>query len=224
MEQFLEKFGIFDVFSMLIPGSMFVMGMAFLFPNAEELIPNVLKDGAIKYFSFFVVSYLCGVLYHEIGKIADDFAGYFMGKFDENYFKDSSRWKHKRLDFKLSKKVKQRILKECFKNKELKAGYTVEERNRFAFHYCLTVLETEGMIGKAEKMFSISEMSRSMFWVCLTLTFVYLTSRKYNEYNFAVLLFMVIAAIVFLRRKMRFEGYRADIMMRNYHIYDNKRK
>ena len=72
-------------------------------------------------------------------------------------------------------------------------------------------------------MYSISEMSRSMFWMCLTLIFVYLTSRKCNEYNFAVLSFMAIAAIVFLRRKMRFEGYRVDIMMRNYHIYDNKK-
>ena len=70
MEQFLEKFGIFDIFCMLIPGAMFVMGMAFLFPNAEEYIPDILTDGVIKYFSFFVVSYLCGVLYHEIGKIA----------------------------------------------------------------------------------------------------------------------------------------------------------
>lgn len=223
MEQFLEKFGIFDIFCMLIPGAMFVMGMAFLFPNAEEYIPDILTDGAIKYFSFFVVSYLCGVLYHEIGKIADDLAGHFIGKLDENYFKDSSRWKNKRLDFKLSKKVKQRILKKCFKSKELKSGYTEEEQNRFAIHYCLTVLETEGVIGKAEKMYSISEMSRSMFWMCLTLIFVYLTSRKCNEYNFAVLSFMAIAAIVFLRRKMRFEGYRVDIMMRNYHIYDNKK-
>ena len=195
MEQFLEKFGIFDIFCMLIPGAMFVMGMAFLFPNAEEYIPDILTDGAIKYFSFFVVSYLCGVLYHEIGKIADDLAGHFIGKLDENYFK----------------------------SKELKSGYTEEEQNRFAFHYCLTVLETEGVIGKAEKMYSISEMSRSMFWMCLTLIFVYLTSRKCNEYNFAVLSFMAIAAIVFLRRKMRFEGYRVDIMMRNYHIYDNKK-
>lgn len=56
MEQFLEKFGIFDIFCMLIPGAMFVMGMAFLFPNAEEYIPDILTDGAIKYFSFFVVS------------------------------------------------------------------------------------------------------------------------------------------------------------------------
>ena len=62
-----------------------------------------------------------------------------------------------------------------------------------------------------------------MFWMWLTLIFVYLTSRKCNEYNFAVLSFMAIAAIVFLRRKMRFEGYRVDIMMRNYHIYDNKK-
>ena len=119
--------------------------------------------------------------------------------------------------------MKQHILKKCFKSKELKSGYTEEEQNRFAFHYCLTVLETEGVIGKAEKMYSMSERSRSMFWMCLTLIFVYLTSRKCNEYNFAVLSFMAIAAIVFLRRKMRFEGYRVDIMMRNYHIYDNKK-
>ena len=51
MEQFLEKFGIFDIFCMLIPGAMFVMGMAFLFPNAEEYIPDILTDGVIKYFS-----------------------------------------------------------------------------------------------------------------------------------------------------------------------------
>lgn len=69
MEKFLEKFNIFDIFTMLVPGiiisCLLGVSLSFEYYNSWE------KWGNEKYFIFFVFSYICGILFQEIGTMLD---------------------------------------------------------------------------------------------------------------------------------------------------------
>ena len=69
MEKFLEKFNIFDIFTMLLPGivisSLFGISLSFKYYEIWENWENE------KYILFFIISYVCGLIFQEIGTVFD---------------------------------------------------------------------------------------------------------------------------------------------------------
>ena len=70
MEKFVEKFNIFDIFTMLVPGivisCLFSISLSFKYYDAWK------NYGNEKYVLFFVFSYVLGVMFQEIGTILDE--------------------------------------------------------------------------------------------------------------------------------------------------------
>lgn len=69
MDKFVDKFNVYDLFSMLIPGIGIctLLGVTLSF-KYYEIWENY---GTAKYAVFFIFSYFCGVIFHELGEIAD---------------------------------------------------------------------------------------------------------------------------------------------------------
>lgn len=70
MDKFVEKFNIFDLFTMLIPGiaisSLFGVSLSFKYYSVWQSYGNG------KYVLFFVLAYIFGLLFSEIGTIFDN--------------------------------------------------------------------------------------------------------------------------------------------------------
>lgn len=225
MEKFLEKFNIFDIFTMLVPGiiisCLLGVSLSFEYYNSWE------KWGNEKYFIFFVFSYICGILFQEIGTMLDkaflDFILYG-GNPREIYLENNIKNRfHKVFDneivyndaVKIIEQLKAHIgiiVEECGDRKKLHA---------LLFSYCLNVCEARGWSFKADKMLVVSEMSRSLFLGCVVAFFLNAFLGYYLSYTKERIIFMgflVISALIFFVRKKRYEKYRISIILRAYKI------
>lgn len=117
----------------------------------------------------------------------------------------------------VKKYIKEYIDPELYRNASKK------ERNSIIFKYCLNICELNGLTFKADKMLVISEMSRSIFWGCLSTIMINLYLISIGSYGssflyYEILLLLFVAA-VFLWRKKRYEQYRIRILIRVFLIY-----
>lgn len=116
-----------------------------------------------------------------------------------------------------------KIIVKKYINSEIYENASEKEKNALIFEYCLNICEMKGITYKADKMFVISEMSRSIFWGCIStiilnmyLIFVCSYCATFLYYEIPLL---VISAIIFFYRKKRYEQYRIRILIRMFLIY-----
>lgn len=70
-------------------------------------------------------------------------------------------YNHNNLDYNLAVLVRTKL---CEKNiLDHSTGISEKEQSEFIFNYCMSSLEMKGLYGKAEKMLSIAEMSRTIY-------------------------------------------------------------
>lgn len=100
---------------------------------------------------------------------------------------------------------------------------TAEDVNSIIFSYVLNICELKGLTYKSDKMLVISEMSRSLFWGCISAILLNVFIIKYFScpaqflsIEIIVLFFM---AAIFGVRKQRYEKYRLRILIRTFLIY-----
>ncbi len=153
-----EKFNIFDIFSMLIPGC---ITLSAIYISLYPLNLSVLKNmNAIGYIMAIILSYTLGLILHELGRIFDDIILHKMlygGDLRNTY---------------TSEKNKDKIFKNGFLESYFKKikEYLMETTNltsddlddRTVFHLCSNALEINGIKKTADKFIAISEMSRSL--------------------------------------------------------------
>ena len=227
MEKFVDKFNIFDLFTMLIPGiintTLFVISLYPIYGKTWS------SWGNEKIALFFILSYFCGVLFQEFGTIMDEYLFHniiYGGRPREIYLIES----------KYNKIYKEKLffnnmlyIKEYFKNAlQIKDDmfHNEEELNSMVFDYCMNIAEKNNWTAKSEKMTVISEMSRSLFWGCL-LT-ILLNKCLIAFGNCAVLylmvedLFLIFGIIVFSIRKIRYERYSMEELLRIIYLHINE--
>lgn len=227
MDSFVEKFNIFDLFTMLIPGIIIstLLGVSLSFKYHE--LWN--SWGNEKYVIFFILSYLCGVIYQEIGSIVDSiFLSKILygGKPKEIFL----------LKDKYEKILKNEILyndaiqvKNYFlnildmNNRRNMNIYQKRQLNSEIFSHCLSMSEKNNLTYKADKMLVISEMSRSLFWGCVTTIFLNIhLIFKYSffyKFYYIEIVFLIILGLIFLHRKVRYEKYRFHILIRAFLLH-----
>ena len=224
MEKFIEKFNIFDIFTMLGPGLIIscLYGVSLSF-QYYDIWKNY---GNEKYVIFFVFSYFLGIIFQEIGTVLDKkciwkclYGGeprqiFLSENLSENIFANQLECKNA---LRVKKYIKEYIDPELYRNASQK------ERNSIIFEYCLNICELNGLTFKADKMLVISEMSRSIFWGCLSTIMINLYLISIGSYGssflyYEILLLLFVAA-VFLWRKKRYEQYRIRILIRVFLIY-----
>lgn len=227
MNSFVEKFNIFDLFTMLIPGiiisTLFGISLSFKYYDLWMSLGNE------KYVCFFIFCYLCGVIYQEIGTIADNIFFYkilYGGKPKEIFLLNNKYEKILGDDILYNDAVQ---VKNFFRNKliinNIKITDAKQEKqlNAEVFSHCLSMAEKDNITFKADKMLVISEMSRSLFWgfitiICLNLYMILKHSLYYKFYYFETFC-LVILSIIFLHRKVRYEKYRFHILIRTFLLH-----
>lgn len=100
--------------------------------------------------------------------------------------------------------------------------------NALIYAYCLNISEMKGITGKSDKMFVISEMSRSLFYGCLLTVFVniaFILLQMGNIIFFYIeSVILVGIACLFLDRKRRYERYGIRILIRTFLIHVQEEK
>ena len=227
MDSFVEKFNIFDLFTMLIPGiiisTLFGISLSFKYYNLWENLGNE------KYAIFFIFSYMCGVIFQEIGTIADKKFLHnilYGGNPREIFLLKNGHGKilNEELFYKDALHIKKYIINTLDIN--IKKDMNIEDEkdlNSLIFGYCLNILENKKLANKSEKMHVISEMSRSLFWGCISVIILNLVMilkhSTYCSFYCIEIFFLIIMCLVFLCRKKRYEKYRYRILLRTFSLY-----
>lgn len=228
MDSFVEKFNIFDLFTTLIPGiiisTLFGISLSFKYYNLWVSLNNE------KYIIFFIFSYLCGVIFQELGTMADNtflykilYGGkpreiFLLGYRKKAFFNDE-------LSYKDALKVRNYFVNFLSINNDHATEKT--ELNSFIFSYCLNMSEMKKITNKSDKMIVISEMSRSLFWGCIftIILNIYMIIRYsfFYEFYYVESSILFILSLIFLYRKIRYEKYRLRILLRTFliHIREN---
>lgn len=222
MDKIVERFNIFDTFTMLIPGigitSLFYISLSFEY---DFLWLNM---GNEKYLFYLIFSYFCGIIYQEFGTICDRKFLY------EILYKGNPR------EIVFLKNGHQTILNEdlFFNNALILRDYIIKkfniqisrnmtdneekELNSIIFGYCLNMAEDNNLAWKSEKMSVLSEMSRSLFWGCISTIilnfYMLLIYQFYYKFYFIEILLLIFASYIFFKRKERYERYRIRILLR----------
>ena len=249
MEKLLERFNLFDLFTMLIPG-VIITTLAWI-SLAEPMAYYFADMGNEKFLFFIVIGYFVGVIYQEIGTIMDKlflskclYGGPLREVFLSKERNAGAKWKkfgnpailNEPGFFEATEKLKERLAKEfMFEGgvPEDGAGASEAEKaqaeansNSLFCGYCLDLCERRGIHAKSEKISIISEMSRSLFWGCATmvvLNVILMAAFRENVLFYVIeSALLVIAGLVMLKRKARYEVYRLRIMLRAAMIYEKE--
>lgn len=230
METFVDKFNIFDLFTMLIPGiiisTLSAVSLSFVFYDKWKSCGNE------KYAVFFIVSYLYGLILQQIGTIIDQKIAYYFlyGGNPKRIFLFEDKYQ-KVFDNKFAYDdavtIKKYVIKHLHINtKNIKNTEQKEQLNSHIFSYCLSVVEKNGLSYKADKMFVISEMSRSLSLGCMLVIILNLFICLFNRfdcfvYNFYLIEIpiLLILSKIFLNRKIQYEQYRFRIVLKMFLIY-----
>lgn len=221
MNTLLERFGVFDIFSMLIPGiCLLSLTKCFIPPTVLSFINITINFDTV---TFLIISYIFGIVFHELGTICDNV---FLHKW---LFKGAPRkllfdehkvlFKGKPIEYQLAIKTKETLMREYGVTNMSKMNQ--EDLSDFVSCTCINTLEVEGLNGKPDKMLTISEMSRSLFLGCFILCILQLFEYNRTEFIINVIVLFVLASIFFIRKR-RYEIYRMRTLMRFFRIYKNK--
>ena len=228
MNDFLKKFNIFDVFSMLIPGLIMTTMFVISVPKEAMLeIKNFLPQG--DYLLFFVLSYLVGLLFHEISRMSDCLWHriYYHGKIREILLDESkcTRLIKNAQTRLLIFKHKEKILNSA-KNESCDIQNNMNGESAFIFSYMLNYVEMKGYSSKLDKMATIAEMSSSLLngFIILLVShtffgFHYKTTTGISFYAFLV--FEVLVIIIMFFRKRRYEQFRISNLIRIFDFLQN---
>ena len=230
MENLLEKFNVFDLFTMLIPG---IIISTLLYISLSFKYYDQWKDyGKEKYIIFFVISYLFGIFFQQIGNIIDEMWLYkiiYGGNPKETFLLKDQYMKvlDNEFVYKDALNVKDYLLRYLnINNKNLKTIKQEKQFNARIFSYCLNIVEINGLSYKSDKMLVISEMSRSLSLGCIAIFFlnVFMCLFCHFHYKFYIVesILLLFLCIIFLYRKVQYEKYRYRIVLRMFLILVNK--
>lgn len=224
MEKFVEKFNMFDIFTMLIPGlinlSLFGISLSFEYYDIWK------NYGNEKYVLFFVAAYFYGIIFQEIGTLFDKLflnKILFGGDPKEIYLLDNINNKfHKVFNDRMTYNDALKISDSLKNYINTKTITDPKKYNLLIFTYCLTICELKGISWKADKMVVISEMSRSLFWGCfinvILNIIMIVTCSQESIFLYLEIPFLLISAAIFLIRKKRYIRYRMEILLKAYSI------
>ena len=184
--------------------------------------------GGEKYAIYLILSYFFGILYHEIGTILDKLIInklLYAGNIREIFLLENGHKKifNEDLYYQDALYIRDYFIKKL--NIKISEDMTQQEEKAFnsVIHgYSLNLIENLNLNQKSEKMIAISEMSRSMFWGCISgviLDVVMLFWMGPNLFYLFNSTFLLVSSLIFLRRKKRYELYRIRINIRELVLY-----
>ena len=204
MDTILGKFGLFDIFSMLIPGVIIEGTAVMLFPRINTLF--CICD-LPKWFIFIMLGYLLGLALHEI-----------ISFFPDNRHKitmDGKSVFSNPNDLVLAKTVKASI-----PHLEKTERKITENADRYMASVCTNDLEINGKSGKTERLQTLAEMSFSLSlgFLVLSLAEFALSIGDNDWHGFAIGGVTLAAGVLFGGRGFRMQKYYLRCLIRTYAV------
>ena len=227
MENLLKKFNIFDLFIMLIPG-VIILTLSCISLSFEyyDRWTNWEKE---KYVIFFVISYLLGIVFQQLGNIVDQkwiYRHVYGGSPREIFLLKDKYMKilNNELAYKDALNIKKYLIDYFdIDTKNIRNIEQQKQLNARIFSYCLNIVEINGLSFKADKMLVISEMSSSLSLGFISIILLNLLMILFFHFHYVfflmeniILLFLV---YIFFDRKKQYEKYRYIIILRMFSIY-----
>lgn len=213
MDNILDKFELFDFFSVLLPGMSLIFFLYYMdFPIlAEGGLPT---SQTFKVIIFILASYILGTLLQEIASFMDE--KYFkIRKNAREKFLDSNKQIFKGEELQEVRKTANSLLEKDISNNQ----FTNSECSKVYFE-CKAHLENNNKMDEANKYDAVFEMSRNFIicnicvLICLFITMI-MTSAC-TKIHITIIIYILISTIIFIRRMIRYSEMRVRKVLRRY--------
>ena len=222
MDDVSEKLGLYDFFNVISVGAIFILHIVFLFPDILSNYDNWLSDGAIKFAGIFILAYLLGVFFQELGANLENFQLFNIKKKLTNNFLTNK----KIIDNNIKLEQYRKYAKDIFRQKgiALSDNFTPEQ-NEYIYSYIEYYIEHKGRNKKFEKMRALYGMSKSLLCcmpfviiACLfgTIPAVRISHNICIGKIVGVPIYAIISIIIYYLRSKRCMKYRIRMMMGIY--------
>lgn len=215
MSDFLSVFSIFDIFTSLIPGMIFLTLFGILLPTD---ILNLWKDlPHDKYVVFFIMCYLVGLMMNNTFYCLMWIRKKFYD-FNRVYYK--SKWLLKDKD---TIDLAEELIKEITKNKEKMNETNEEEKAAFAIKYMLIQLNMNDKNNRKDRLSALADMHGIMAFGFLILSLVQCFQCYRNakspilDYRWRIIL-LIFFFVVSLYRSLDFQHHKYVQTILSYDI------
>ena len=222
MDNVSEKLGLYDFFNVISVGAIFILNIVFLFPDVLSTYDMWLSDGSIKFAGIFVLSYLFGVFFQEIGANLENMKFFNIKRKFTNAFLINEEI----IDNYVKLEQYRKYAKDIFKKKGiLFSDNFTPEQNEYIYSYIEYYIEHKGKNKKFEKMRALYGMSKSLICYVLFILVICLVAcipviRSTLNTNIVGIVFTLIyspiAIILYYCRAKRCMKYRIRMMMGIY--------
>ena len=230
MDNVSEKLGLYDFFNVISVGAIFIIHIVFLFPDLLSSYDVWIKDSTIKFTGLFILAYLLGLIFQELGAFLDEYIIKFRNKkitFLKKRITRSFLINDKIIDNNIKLKQYRKYAREILENKEFKVcDALTPEQNEYIYSYIEYYIEHKNRSKKFEKMRALYGMSKSLFCSMLILFLVWLfcyipTVTSVTDIICIVRLvvtpiYIIISTIIYYSRSKRCMKYRVRMMMGVY--------
>lgn len=229
MKDFLNKFNIFDVFSVLLPGTIVLVTQWILLPQPLKY-DICLYVSEAQYLIFFVFAYFLGFLLHEINRIIDPFWHkiFYGGNLREILLDNNKRSKLVK-NPQTASLIDKHIINIMKTVENQSKGMTLQSKSVYIFGYILNFLELHNYISKSEKMTTIAEMSTSILnGFCLIFVTNAILGCVHNSFLNWIYIFVMISVLLsiplLIMRKRRYEQFRVSNLLRIYDMLQEQKE
>ncbi len=231
MENVSEKLGLYDFFNVISVGAIFIIHIVFLFPDLLSSYDVWIKDSTIKFTGLFVLAYLLGLIFQELGAFLDEYTirqknnnkiTFLKKKITRNFLINNEI-----IDNNVKLEQYRKYAKEILANKGFEISETLtSDQNEYIYSYIEYYIEHKNRSKKFEKMRALYGMSKSLFCSMLILFLVWLfcyipTVTSVTDIICIVRLvvtpiYIIISTIIYYKRSKRCMKYRVRMMMGVY--------
>lgn len=241
MDGIAEKFEVYDLFVVIIPGFISTLCILYLYPDTYTYLYELFCEDKIILYAFLIgLSYASGVLLHEIGSAVEKKIIYKNGEPHEIFLYKDAKIVSNEKERILFENMIDGILGNLEQGKHSDKNAFTQEEMRMVFNYCRTELEANGNNVRADKMQSLYGMSRTMmvlfsilmfyyfFRTCLPCLYGEFLNQLYGkdivqtsgfEFSMAINIIVMSMIIYFMYKRMkRFANYKVRDVLRGYKV------
>lgn len=221
MDNVSEKLGLYDFFNVISVGAVFILHIVFLFPNMLSNYDNWISDGAIKFAGIFVLAYLIGIFFQELGANLENIKFFNMKRKLTTAFLINEAIIDNSVKLEQYRKYAKDILK--IKGIEFSEDFTPEQ-NGYVYSYVEYYIEQKGRNKKFEKMRALYGMSKSLLCCMVVIMLICVVGISFGckLYGFDItrslwlVLYSAISILIYYFRTKRCMKYRIRMMMGIY--------
>lgn len=215
MDKVLDRIGIYDFFGVIFPGIIAASVGFYYYPQSYDFLYNFTKTDSMRYFFFFVYSYILGQILHEVGFYYEKKWMFRKGEPQDVFLLNENKI--------LSSKEKELYQEKFTGNIVLNVENFDCSTCRVIYNYCKEQIKMKKIANSFEKIESLYGMTRclyTLFFINSILNLV-VYGRMEPTIRFWIHEFIsIIVWLLFYYRAKRYAQQRVKVVMRTYLTLD----